>query len=119
MKIKFSFRKMFYRINISAQSLWMDFERGEGELGITNQGWSKISSFSQETEAIGQQEPWNGDRRPKLGYTPRVSSAGCTGFSDSTPQFFFKLTGDTQSELQELRQLRSQLLEANTEYGNR
>jgi hypothetical protein len=69
----------------------MDFGRGEGELGIENQGrfGTKISnSFSQETEAIGQQTPRIGDERPKLRFTQRVSSAGCARTSDSTPHFF-------------------------------
>lgn len=43
----------------------MFLERGEGELEISNQGWSRVKSFSQETDAIGQQTPWNGDR-PRL-----------------------------------------------------
>jgi len=61
----------------------MGFEHGEGELEIENQGRSRISSFTQETEAIGQQTPRIGANRPKL----RVSSAGCARFSDSTPHF--------------------------------
>ncbi|PIS11703.1 MAG: hypothetical protein COT73_02565 [Bdellovibrio sp. CG10_big_fil_rev_8_21_14_0_10_47_8] len=80
------------KINISAQSLWMDFERGEGELEVRNQGRSRISSFSQETGAIGQQTPRIGDNRPKLRFTHRVSSAGCAGFSDSTPHFLFSVS---------------------------
>lgn len=65
----------------------MGFERGEGELEIENQGRFDQSRFSQETEAIGQQTPRIGESRSKLRFTQRVSSAGSTLNSDSTPQF--------------------------------
>lgn len=80
----------------------MGFGRGEGELEIENQGRFERSIsnvFSQETEAIGQQTPRIGEHRPKLRFTPdtqvlaRVSSAGCTLNSDSTPQFFSHADG--------------------------
>lgn len=58
---------------------------GEGEKEIVNQGWSRVDGFSQETEVIGQQIPRSGRIEPKL--TTVESSAGCTGFSDSTPLF--------------------------------
>lgn len=50
-----------------------------------NQGWSRVDRFSQETGAVGQQIPRSGRIEPKL--TTVESSAGCTGFSDSTPLF--------------------------------
>ena len=60
---------------------------GEGELEIKSQGrfWYSLS-FSQETEANGQQAPRNGERRPKL---DRELSARKRVGSDSTPHFFF------------------------------
>jgi hypothetical protein len=87
MKKNFGFDTKFNKIKLSARSLWMGFERGEGELEIENQGRFDQSRFSQETEAIGQQTPRIGEDRPKLRFTQRVSSAGCTLNSDSTPHF--------------------------------
>lgn len=66
----------------------MAFGHGEGELEIENQGRFKKSRFSQETVAIGQQTPRNGEQRPKLRFAQRVSSAERTWSSDSTPQSF-------------------------------
>lgn len=40
--------------------------RGEGEKEITNQGWLRIKSFSQETGAEDQQAPRIGVQEPKL-----------------------------------------------------
>lgn len=40
---------------------WMCLERGEGELGVENQGRSKAICLKQETEAIGQHAPMIGD----------------------------------------------------------
>lgn len=87
MKKNFGFDTKFNKIKVSARSLWMGFERGEGELEIENQGRFDQSRFSQETEAIGQQTPRIGESRSKLRFTQRVSSAGSTLNSDSTPQF--------------------------------
>lgn len=87
MKKNFGFDTKFNKIKLSARNLWMGFERGEGELEIENQGRFDQSRFSQETEAIGQQTPRIGEDRPKLRFTQRVSSAGCTLNSDSTPHF--------------------------------
>ncbi len=87
MKKNFGFDTKFNKIKLSARSLWMGFERGEGELEIENQGRFDQSRFSQETEAIGQQTPRIGADRPKLRFTQRVSSAGSTLNSDSTPHF--------------------------------
>ena len=88
MKNDYEFGIKFYKIKLSAVSLWMELQQGEGELEIDNQGrlGSKNSKcFSQETIAIGQQTPRIGELRPKQ----RVLSAGCAMNSDSTPQFFF------------------------------
>lgn len=68
--------------------LWMELQRGEGELGIENQGrfGSNSKCFAQETVAIGQHTPRIGDERPKR----RVLSVGCACDSDSTPLFLFQ-----------------------------
>lgn len=94
MRINFHFETEFNKLIIIARSLWMGYGRGAGELEIDNQGRSRILSFLQETVAIGQQTPRIGGTRPKLRFTDtfvseRVSSAGCTLSSDSTPHFFF------------------------------
>ncbi len=59
---------------------------GEGGSEITNQGRSdhSLSSFSQETGAIGQRLRRIRNQRPKQ----RELSAGCTTNSDPTPLFF-------------------------------
>jgi hypothetical protein len=78
----------FYKMNITAVALWMEFQQGEGELEIENQGRFRSihsKSFTQETDAIGQLTPRIGEKRPKQ----RVLSAGCAMNSDSTPQFLF------------------------------
>jgi hypothetical protein len=89
MKKNFGFDAFQNKIKLSAQALWMVFGRGEGELEIENQGRLRISSFAQETVAIGQQAPRIGEQRPKLRSTLRVFSAGRTGSSSSTPHFLF------------------------------
>ncbi len=60
---------------------------GEGGLEIKNQGrfWSSLS-FSQETEAQGQQMPRIGSERPKL---IRELSARMRVDSSLTPHFLF------------------------------
>lgn len=97
----------------------MGFGRGEGELEIENQGRfvrSISNVFSQETEAIGQQTPRIGEKRPKLRFTPdtqvlaRVSSAGCTLNSDSTPQFFSADDGALQAVAENLQNQLNKLL---------
>ena len=45
---------------------WMSLLAGEGEEEIENHGWSRVKSFSQETEARGQQTPRIGAHRLKL-----------------------------------------------------
>ena len=79
--------KKLFKMNLSAEVLRMEFQRGEGELEIGNQGrfGSKNSMcFSQETVAIGQHTPRIGAKRP----CSRVLSAGCACDSDSSPLFF-------------------------------
>ena len=80
----------------SALATWMLLMLGEGELEIKSQGrFDSSQSFSQETGAIGQQTPWNGDKRPKL---TRELSAGMRMNSDSTPHFFSPVHGWTHGE---------------------
>lgn len=92
MKKNFGFDAFQNKLKLSAQALWMVFERGEGELEVESQGRLRISSFAQETVAIGQQAPRIGEYRLKLGSTHRVFSAGRTGSSNSTPHFFSRLS---------------------------
>lgn len=101
MKKNFGFSQTDITIKEVACSLWMDCKLGEGELGIRNQGRFDQSRFSQETVAIGQQTPRNGDRRSKLRFTQEVSSAGRTLDSGSTPPFFSseKLFYSSENEL--------------------
>jgi hypothetical protein len=78
----FNFLKMHnmeeYEILVSATWTW--WKRGEGELGVENQGRSK-KSFWQETGAIGQQTPRNGARALQ---ESKVQDARIFG---STPHF--------------------------------
>jgi hypothetical protein len=90
MKKNFGFDAFENKLKLSAQAPWTVFERGEGELEVESQGRLRISSFAQETVAIGQQAPRIGDDRPKLRSTQRVFSAGRTGFSSSTSHFLFR-----------------------------
>jgi hypothetical protein len=88
MKKLFQIDTKFNKLKKSVLVTWMFQVLGEGELEIANQGWSRISSFSQETGAIGQQTPRIGETRPKL----KESSAGCTRFLAQLPIFFFHQT---------------------------
>ena len=85
MKKVYQIDSKFYKLKKSVFGTWMFQILGEGELEIANQGWSRISSFSQETGAIGQQTPRIGETRPKL----KESSAGRTRFLAQLPIFFF------------------------------
>ena len=87
MRNNYVFPLKFAKINITALTLWMEYELGEGELEIENQGrfFYLSRSFTQGTEAIGQHTPRIGAERPKL----REYSAGCACDSDSTPHFLF------------------------------
>lgn len=106
MKKNFCFDTEFNKINVSVESPWMEAQPGEGELEIENQGRLRFSeSFSQETGAIGQQAPWNGEQRPKL----KELSAGCARYSDSTPHLFSLHQELLESQIQELRQTQEQL----------
>lgn len=100
MKKNFGISQSEIRIIETAGSLWMGCQHGEGELEIENQGRFEQSRFSQETVAIGQHTPRIGESRSKLRFTHRVSSAGRTLDSDSTPQFFSSekfLTTETEA----------------------
>jgi len=87
MKNDYGFDTKRNKIMLTAEILRMEFQHGEGELEIENQGrFRSVNSisFAQETDAIGQHPPRIGDERPMQ----RVLSAGCAENSDSTPQFF-------------------------------
>jgi hypothetical protein len=85
MKKLYQIDSKFNKLKKTVLVTWMFQVLGEGELEIANQGWSRISSFSQETGAIGQQTPRIGETRPKL----KESSAGRTRFLAQLPIFFF------------------------------
>lgn len=85
MKFVFQNDTVFNKIKVIVSDTWMCLERGEGEEEIANHGRSRVKSFSQETEAKGQQTPMIGEHEPKL--HSKEFSAGCTEFSDSTPLF--------------------------------
>ncbi|MGZ5279826.1 MAG: hypothetical protein ACXWC9_07790 [Pseudobdellovibrionaceae bacterium] len=104
MKKNYGFDAKFNKIKLSARDLWMGCEHGEGELEIENQGRFTKSHFTQETEAIGQQTPRIGESRSTLRFTQRVSSAGCTLNSDSTPHFSFS-GGKAQSSSEEKQEI--------------
>ena len=76
--------------NFFAQSPWMDFGHGEGELEIDNQGRLRISSFLAGNRAIGQQTPRIGGLRLKLKFI-KSTSVGCASSSGSTSQLFLSL----------------------------
>lgn len=86
--MRFVFRNdtVFNRIDFVASDTWMCLGLGEGEEEIENHGRSRVKSFSQETGAIGQQAPRNGEYEPKLHSKSQVQDA-----HDSPTQlpFFF------------------------------
>lgn len=69
MRFLFRSTQKKYRIKLYDQNFfrffaldtWMCLKRGEGELGIENQGRSRAICLQQETGAIGQHAPWIGD----------------------------------------------------------
>ena len=75
--MKFMFRNdtVYNMIKDIVSNIWMCLERGEGEEEIANHGRSRVVSFSQETEAIGQQTPMNGEYEPKLHSKSQVQDA--------------------------------------------
>lgn len=75
--------KLKMLIRFFTQSPGTDFECGEGGKEIENHGRSRVIRFSQETGFKSQLSPRIGG----TGFAEK-SSAGCTGFSDSTPLFF-------------------------------
>lgn len=75
--MKFVFRNdtVCNRIELLVSDTWMCWRRGEGEEEIANHGRSRVKSFSQETEAIGQQTPMIGEHEPKLHSKSQVQDA--------------------------------------------
>ncbi len=104
MKKNYVFDTSLHKINITAETLWMESQLGEGELEVVNHGRSRIStkSFSQETGAIGQQVPRIGTLRPKLN---GEFSAGRTRHSDSTPHFLFSHHETMRESIDSLKRL--------------
>jgi hypothetical protein len=66
---------------------WMCLKLGEGEKEIANHGWSRVESFSQETEAIGQRTSRSDEHEPKLHTQSQVQDA-----HDSPTQLPFSLS---------------------------
>ncbi len=66
--MKFQFRNdvSFISIEFIVSNTWTCLERGEGEKEIANHGWSRVQSFSQETEAQGQLGSRSDQIEPKL-----------------------------------------------------
>ena len=54
------------KMKLLVSDIWMCLKRGEGEEEIANHGWSRVKSFSQETEAIGQRTSRIDEHEPKL-----------------------------------------------------
>ncbi len=75
--MKFVFRNdtVCNTIRFIVSDTWMCLERGEGEEEIANHGRSRVTSFSQETGATGQQTPMNGEHEPKLHSKSQVQDA--------------------------------------------
>lgn len=61
---------------------WMSMKHGEGEKEIENHGWSRVKSFSQETEAKGQQTP-------RIGAKAQAQSLKCRMHIDPLTQLPF------------------------------
>jgi len=74
--------------------IWMCLERGEGEEEIANHGRSRVKSFSQGTEATGQQTPMNGEHEPKLHSKFQVQDA-----HDSPTQLPFLFSSDFKEDI--------------------
>lgn len=86
MKFLFQNDTAFNTIKVIVSDTWMCLKRGEGEKEIANHGRSRVKSFSQETEATGQQRSRSDQHEPKLHSKNRVQDA-----HDSptlTPLFF-------------------------------
>ena len=66
--MKFVFRNdtLQHRIVFIVSDTWMCLKRGEGEKEIANHGRSRVKSFSQETEAKGQQTSMIDEHEPRL-----------------------------------------------------
>ena len=87
MKFVFQNDTVCNRIKFIVSDTWMCLERGEGEEEIANHGRSRVKSFSQETEATGQQTPMIGEHEPKLHSKSQVQDA-----HDSPTQLPFSLS---------------------------
>ncbi len=92
MKNMFRNETVFTKIELLVSNIWMCLERGEGEEEIANHGRSRVVSFSQETNAIGQRTSRIDEHEPKLNVHRKMSSsersAGCTDSQTQLPFFF-------------------------------
>jgi len=74
MRILFQNDAAFNKMILVADT-WMCLSLGEGEEEIANQGWSRVTSFSQETGAEVQHLPRIGNNEPKLTTKNKVQDA--------------------------------------------
>lgn len=93
--MKFQFRNdvSFTSIEFIVSNTWKCLERGEGEKEIENQGWSRVQSFSQETEAKGQLGSRSDQIEPKLHSKNQLQDA----YDSPTQLPIFFLSQETQS----------------------
>ena len=76
----------FIVTDIIVSDTWMCLERGEGEKEIANHGRSRVKSFSQETEAKGQQTSMIDEHEPRLNSKNRAQDVH--GSRTPLPIFF-------------------------------
>lgn len=87
MRILFHNDTAFNMIVYVCSCTWMCVSTGEGGKEISNQGWYRIKSFSQETGAEDLQSPRIGVKEPKLVIQKQVQDARCS--RNQLPFFFF------------------------------
>ncbi len=75
MRFLFHYDTPFNIIKLYVLDTWMCLRRGEGEKEIENHGWSRVKSFSQETEAKGQHRSRSDRHEPKLHSKSQVQDA--------------------------------------------
>jgi hypothetical protein len=92
MRNMFRNETVFTKIELLVPNIWMCLGHGEGEEEIANHGWSRVGSFSQETNAIGQRTSRIDEHEPKLNVHRKMGSseisAGCTDSRTQLPFFF-------------------------------
>ena len=94
--MKFQFRNdvSFISIEFIVSNTWTCLKRGEGEKEIANHGWSRVQSFSQETEAQGQLGSRSDQIEPKLHSKNQLQDA----YDSPTQLPIFFLSQETQNK---------------------